>query len=93
MKGDITVTENTRYNGISAERLKQRDEAALSIIRNELTPRQQQVLMDYYGGEQNLSKLARRYGVAPSTVQRTLRRAQQRLHRFLQYRSDCDGGR
>lgn len=84
------MTENTYFEGgVSARRLRRRDEAALRILQNELTPRQRQVLFDYYLGNQNVSALARKYGVAPSTVWRTLRRAEVRLHRFLQYQPDA----
>ncbi len=80
------MTENTRFNtGMTASALRERDAVALRILRNELTPRQQQVLTDYYLGNQNMAELARRYGVAPSTVWRTLRRAESKFYRFLQY--------
>lgn len=84
------MTENTRFdNGRTAASLQQRDAVALRILRNELTPRQQQVMSDYYLGDQNAAALARRYGVAPSTVWRTLRRAEAKFHRFLQYYTDA----
>lgn len=88
------MTKNTRYDtGFFASQLRQRDAAALQILRNELTPRQRQVLCDYYLGSQNATALAKQYGVAPSTVWRTLRRAELRLHRFLQYHPQAQLGR
>ena len=51
----------------------------------ELTPRQQEILLMHY--EQNLrpAEIARRLGLNRSSVGRTLHRAQARLYRYLQY--------
>ena len=51
----------------------------------ELTPRQKQMLELYYGRQLSIPAISRLLGVAPSTVSRTLRRARDRLRRYLEY--------
>ena len=53
--------------------------------REELTQRQRQVLALCYDQGLGISEAARRLGVAPSTVSRTLQRARHRLYRCLRY--------
>ena len=53
--------------------------------REELTERQRQVLALCYDQNLSITEAARRLGVSPSTVSRTLQRARQRLYRCLRY--------
>ena len=53
--------------------------------QEELTERQRQVLALCYDQGLSVTEAARHLGVCPSTVSRTLRRAQERLRRYLQY--------
>lgn len=53
--------------------------------REELTPRQQQMLTLCYDEGLGVNGTARRLGVNPSTVSRTLQRARRRLYRCLRY--------
>ena len=82
--GDMTVwlRENANDNQEQIERLLRNLRKARV---QELTPRQQQMLAMRF--EQNMSgaEIARELGLNRSTVSRTLRRAQKRLRRFLQY--------
>lgn len=82
--GDMAVwlRENGEDNALQLERLRRNLRRARE---QELTPHQKQVLELRY--EQNLSvtQIARLLGVNVSTVSRTLRRAQERLRRYLQY--------
>lgn len=82
--GDMTVwlRENANDNEEQMERLLRNLRKARV---QELTPRQQQMLAMRF--EQNMSgaEIARELGLSRSTVSRTLRRAQKRLRRFLQY--------
>ena len=55
------------------------------VIRQELTRRERETLMAYYFEEQNIPQIARAQKINKSTVSRTLRRAEERLGRFLQY--------
>ena len=82
--GDMTVwlRENADDNQEQMERLLRNLRKARI---QELTPRQQQMLSMRF--EQNMSgaEIARELGLNRSTVSRTLRRAQERLRRCLQY--------
>ena len=82
--GDMTVwlRENADDNQEQMERLLRNLRKARL---QELTPRQQQMLSMRF--EQNMSgaEIARELGLNRSTVSRTLRRAQERLRRCLQY--------
>lgn len=82
--GDMTVwlREQANDNQEQMERLRRNLRRARE---QELTPRQQQVLTLRY--EQNMSgaEIARMLGLNRSTVSRTIRRAQERLRRCLQY--------
>ena len=82
--GDMTVwlRENADDNQEQMERLLRNLRKARV---QELTPRQQQMLSMRF--EQNMSgaEIARELGLNRSTVSRTLRRAQKRLRRCLQY--------
>ena len=57
----------------------------LKAIRQELTPRQQEVLTLYYAGGKSIHEIASLLEVCPSTVFRTLKRAEKRLFRCLRY--------
>ena len=82
--GDMAVwlQENADDNQEQLERLLRNLRKARV---QELTPRQQQMLSMRF--EQNMSgaEIARELGLNRSTVSRTLRRAQERLRRCLQY--------
>ena len=57
----------------------------LRVMDQELTQKQRAYLYAYYFDEQSISQIARRYGVHRSTVMHTLRRAEDRIRRFLTY--------
>lgn len=57
----------------------------LRVMEQELTEKQRAYLRAYYFEELSPSRIAFRYGVHRSTVTRTLRRAENRLRRFLTY--------
>ena len=82
--GDMTVwlRENANDNQEQIQRLLRNLRKARA---QELTPRQQQMLSMRF--EQNMSgaEIARELGLNRSTVSRTLKRAQDRLRRCLQY--------
>lgn len=82
--GDMTVwlRENSEDNSLRLERLRRNLRRAREL---ELTPCQRQVLELHYDQSMSVTQIARRLGVNPSTVSRNLRRAQERLRRYLQY--------
>ena len=57
----------------------------LRVMEQELTEKQRTYLYAYYFEEQSPSQIARQYGVHRSTVTHTLRRAENRIRRFLTY--------
>lgn len=57
----------------------------LRVMEGELTPRQKQVMTLYFFEEKRPAEIARMLGVHRSTTLRTLRRAENRVRRFLQY--------
>ena len=82
--GDMTVwlREQANDNQEQMERLRRNLRRAREL---ELTPRQQQVLTLRYEQNMNGAEIARMLGLNRSTVSRTIRRAQERLRRCLQY--------
>ena len=55
------------------------------VLREELTEHQRQTLIAYYFQEQSVPEIARNRGGNKTTVWRTLRRAEERLQRYLRY--------
>ncbi len=53
--------------------------------REELTPRQAQMLRLYFDEEMTMAEIAQELGVAKSTVSRTIARGKGRLKRCLRY--------
>ena len=82
--GDMTVwlRENADDNQEQLERLLRNLRKARV---QELTPRQQQMLSMRFEQNMSVTEIARELGLNYSTVSRTLRRAQERLRRCLQY--------
>ena len=82
--GDMTVwlREQANDNQEQMERLRRNLRRARE---QELTPRQQRVLTLRYEQNMNGAEIARMLGLNRSTVSRTIRRAQERLRRCLQY--------
>ena len=82
--GDMTVwlRENADDNQEQMERLLRNLRKARV---QELTPRQQQMLSMRFEQNMSVTEIARELGLNCSTVSRTLRRAQERLRRCLQY--------
>lgn len=55
------------------------------VMRDELTPRQRQMVEMYYFQKKNIPKIAAELGVNRSTVSRTLSRGKNRIRRYLKY--------
>ncbi len=55
------------------------------VILEGLTRSQREILIAYYFQDQSIPEIARDRGVNKSTVWRTLRRAEERLKRYLRY--------
>lgn len=73
---------NGEDNGEQMERLRRN---LKKVRRQELTPRQEEMIHLYYDLGLNMPQVARQLGVTKSTVSRTLARGKKRLKRYLQY--------
>ena len=57
----------------------------IRALREDVTPKQRQVLLMYYAQGLNMREIGDRLGIDRSTVSRTLKRGEQRLLRCLRY--------
>lgn len=55
------------------------------VMKDELTPRQRQMVTMYYFQRKNIPVIANELGLNPSTVSRTLKRGRARIQRYLKY--------
>ena len=54
-------------------------------LREDVTPRQREVLLLYYAEQLNTRQIGEKLGVDKSTVARTIKRGERRLQRCLRY--------
>ena len=57
----------------------------LKVIKNELTPRQKEIIMLYYFERMDIVTISRMLNVTPQAVSAVMSRARLRLFRILQY--------
>ena len=69
-------------NTAEIDRLKRN---LIHAIREELTPRQREMLYLYYSQQVNMPAISKQMGVSVSTVSRTIKRAEGKLQRCLRY--------
>ena len=79
--------KNTRFEGYLGPRLPREIQLqrVRRVIREELTDLQREVLTAYYFQEMTIPQIAQIRGVNKSTISRTLKRAEQKLQRYLKY--------
>ncbi len=79
--------KNILYEGYLGTRLPREVQLkrVQRVIKEELTELQRQTLTAYYFHQQTIPQLAAERGVNKSTVSRTLRRAEEKLRRYLKY--------
>ena len=87
MIGGTGGMKNIRYDGYKGIRLPKQVQMqrVQRVLEEELTELQRQTLMEYYFQEKNIPQIAAERGVNKSTVSRTLRRAENKLRRYLRY--------
>ena len=61
----------------------------LRALREDVTPRQREMLLLYYGEQLNMRQIGTRLGVDKSTVSRTIKRGEKRLQRCLRYGAEA----
>ena len=79
--------KNILYEGYLGNRLPREVQLkrVQRVIREELTELQRRTLTAYYFHQQTIPQIAADRGVNKSTVSRTLRRAEEKLRRYLKY--------
>ncbi len=79
--------KNTPYEGYRGIRLPKQVQLqrVQRVIDEELTPLQRQTLLAYYIQQQTIPQIAADRCVNKSTVSRTLKRAEDKLKRYLRY--------
>ncbi len=79
--------KNILYEGYEGPRLPKEIQIkrVQRVIREELTPIQQEILLAYYIQNLTIPQIAENRGVHKSTVSRTLHRAEGKLRRYLKY--------
>ena len=61
----------------------------LRALREDVTPRQREMLLLYYGEQLNMRQIGTRLGVDKSTVSRTIKRGERTLQRCLRYGAEA----
>lgn len=79
--------KNTRFEELKGHHLPHeiQIQRLRQVIRGELTELQRYTLMAYYFEDRTLEHIAKERNVAKSTVWRTLKRAEEKLRRVMQY--------
>jgi RNA polymerase sigma factor (sigma-70 family) len=77
-----TLFEGLFYRHIPREQQIRRMKA---VMQKELTQMQRETVLAYYFENKTLQEIAQERNVNKSTICRTLKRAENRLRRFLQY--------
>ena len=74
--------EDSRFSGVPREQLMKRMK---EVIREELTELQRYTLVAYYFENRSLVQIAEERCINKSTASRTLKRAEDKLRKYLQY--------
>ena len=80
--------KSTLYNFLKSQSNQKRQvqmQRIREVIWNELTVLQRDAIIAYYFHRNTISEIAALRGVHKSTVSRTLRRAEEKLRRYLKY--------
>jgi len=93
-RGGLYAADMAVYSRAMSEENTNSDDIAklkrnlIKALKNDVTPRQRQMLMLYYGKGLNMREIGEMLGVDKSTVSRTVKRGERRLKRCLRYSSD-----
>lgn len=81
MKGGTISVENIHYDPLFEKKRRMLP----TIIKEELTARQQEVILLYYVHKQTDAQISQKIGITTPSVQRTRRRAEARIAHYLKY--------
>lgn len=88
-RGGMYAADMARYALAMAEdnteQLQRVRRNLLRALREDVSPRQREMLLLYYGENLNMREIGERLGVDKSTVSRTIKRGETRLRRCLRY--------
>ncbi len=82
----VYAREMSSDNSREISRLKRN---LLRALREDVTAKQRQVLLLYYGQGLNMREIGEMLGVDKSTVSRTIKRGEKRLRRCLRYGAEA----
>lgn len=83
---DKKISElSTGEGGTNSELIEKVKCTMARVIKNELTPRQREIIVLYYYKGFGVSEIADKLDLAPSTVSRTIKRAREKIYKFLKY--------
>ena len=87
MTGGTGAMKNTLFEGLTFRHIprEQQIKRMKAVIREELTELQRYTILAYYFENKTLVQIAQERNVNKSTVCRTLKRAEEKLRRFLRY--------
>ena len=88
-RGGAYAADMARYAqamaGDNSEQLSIVKRNLVRALQEDVTPRQREVLLLYYGHRLNTREIGEKLGVSRSTVARTIKRGEARLRRCLRY--------
>ena len=93
-RGGLYAADMAVYSRAMSEENTNSDDIAklkrnlIKALKSDVTPRQREMLMLYYGRGLNMREIGEMLGVDKSTVSRTVKRGERRLKRCLRYTSD-----
>ena len=61
----------------------------IRALKEDITPRQRETMLVYYGQGLNMREIGLKLGVDKSTVSRTIKRGERRLQRCLRYGAEA----
>ena len=79
---ELSFAEDAETNSELTAKVKK---TMAKIIKNDLTPRQREIIMLYYYSGLGVSEIADKLEIAPSTVSRTIKRARDKIYKSLKY--------
>ena len=79
---ELSSAEDAETNSELTAKVKK---TMAKIIKNDLTPRQREIIMLYYYSGLGVSEIADKLEIAPSTVSRTIKRARDKIYKYLKY--------
>ena len=92
-RGKVYAADMAVYNRQMApdndQELTQLKRNLIRALWEDITPRQRETMLMYYGQGLNMREIGERLGVDKSTISRTIKRGERRLQRCLRYGAEA----